>query len=339
MLRKFDEPMADLNGKAVLVTGATGSFGGAFVRRVIESYEPKKLIVFSRDELKQFEMQQRWPPEKYRFMRYFIGDVRDGPRLAMAMNDVDIVIHAAALKHVSAAEYNPFECINTNVIGAENVVRAAIHCGVDRVVALSTDKAANPINLYGASKLASDKIFTAANHLSGAVQTKFSVVRYGNVLGSRGSVIPYFRRLVAEGADHIPITHPEMTRFWLTIEQGVAFVLSCAEMMAGTEVFVPKIPSMKLTDLADCVGRGVPHKTIGVRPGEKIHEVLVTSDDGRNTFDLGDRLVIGPSFRGWPEDVVRANGGKPVGAGFSYTSDANTEWLDKATLRDLLSQI
>lgn len=338
-LRKFDKHSIDLNGKVVFVTGATGSFGNAFVRHVIATCEPKKLIVFSRDELKQFEMQQKWPPEKYPFMRYFIGDVRDYSRLVMAMSGVDIVIHAAALKHVPAAEYNPFECINTNVIGAENVVRSSIQCGVDKVIALSTDKAANPINLYGASKLASDKIFTAANNLSGERQTKFSVVRYGNVLGSRGSVVPFFRRLIEEGADHLPITDAEMTRFWITIEQGVAFVLSCAEMMAGTEIFVPKIPSMKMTDLAEALAPGLPQKIIGIRPGEKIHEVLVSSDDGRNTYDLGDRLVIGPSFLDWPKDVICSNGGVLVEPGFQYTSDTNKEWLDAETLNIWLAEV
>jgi UDP-N-acetylglucosamine 4,6-dehydratase len=326
-----------LNGKSVLVTGATGSFGRQFVRTALEEFNLERLVVFSRDELKQYEMQQD-PGCQSDIMRYFIGDVRDLSRLEMAMRGIDVVIHAAALKQVPAAEYNPFECIRTNVHGAENVVVAAIRSGVQKVVALSTDKAANPINLYGASKLASDKIFTAANNLSGSAQTKFSVVRYGNVLGSRGSVVPYFRRLIAGGTDHIPITDPEMTRFWITVEQGVNFVLSCAAMMAGTEVFVPKIPSMKLTDLAASIAPDLPQRTIGIRPGEKIHEVLVTSDDGRNTFDLGDRLVIGPSFLDWPEDVIRSNGGVPVETGFSYTSDTNSEWLDKATLKEWLAR-
>jgi UDP-N-acetylglucosamine 4,6-dehydratase len=326
--RSFCLPKGLLDDAAVLVTGGTGSFGKAFIKRVLAHYAPAKLIVLSRDELKQYEMQQSPDFSEHRCLRFFIGDVRDRDRLEMAMREVDYVVHAAALKQVPAAEYNPFECIHTNVLGAEHVVQAAIRNGVKRVVALSTDKAANPINLYGASKLASDKIFVAANHLSGTVGTRFSVVRYGNVVGSRGSVIPFFRKLAAEGAEHLPITHPEMTRFWITLPQGVDFVLSCLANMQGGETFVPKIPSMRIVDLARCLAPELPHKVVGIRPGEKLHEVMVPADDSRMTLEMDDRYVIQPAFNWWSRDSYTLNGAKPVEDGFSYTSDSNGDWLD-----------
>ena len=334
--RDFRSPRIDLNDKVVMITGGTGSFGKAFVRMVCAEFKPRKLIVFSRDELKQYEMAQSFPADSLRFMRYFIGDVRDASRLEMAMRGVDYVIHAAALKQVPTAEYNPFECIKTNVFGAENVVNAAISQGVKRVVALSTDKAANPINLYGASKLASDKIFCAAEAMAGDSGTRFSVVRYGNVLGSRGSVAPLFRRLAAEGAADLPITDPRMTRFWITLDQGVNFVLSSLEMMRGSEIFVPKIPSTRTSDLATAVAPGMPHRLVGIRPGEKLHEVMVPEDDARSTVELSDRYVILPGG-----DVRRRAdyldmGGRPVDDGFSYASDKNPEGLDARGLQALL---
>src|ERR1700760_3803132 len=267
-LRDFTQPWLDLNDKSVMVTGGTGSFGKHFVKTVIERYKPRRLVIFSRDELKQYEMQQLFPMEQHPFMRYFIGDVRDRDRLELAMRDIDYVVHAAALKQVPAAEYNPFECIRTNVMGAENVVSAALARNVRKVVALSTDKAANPVNLYGASKLASDKIFVAANNLSGADGPRFSVVRYGNVFGSRGSVVRFFRKLVADGSDHLPITDPRMTRFWITLTQGVNFVLSSMEMTQGGEIFVPKIPSTTIPQLADLICPKMGQKIVGIRPGE-----------------------------------------------------------------------
>lgn len=341
-LRDFSSNIPSLDGKSILVTGGTGSFGKAFIKRVLEQFKPKRLIVFSRDELKQYEMEQEFPQSQYECMRYFIGDVRDYNRLTMALREVDIVVHAAAMKHVSAAEYNPFECIHTNVIGAENIVRASIHCGVEKVIALSTDKAANPINLYGASKLASDKIFTAGNNMSSDT-TRFCVVRYGNVLGSRGSVIPFFQKLIQNGTDHLPITDPRMTRFWITIDQGVSFVLSCLGSMVGAEIFVPKIPSMKITDLAECMGPGLEQRVIGIRPGEKIHEVLITADDGRSTYEFDDRYVIGPSFdcgssgAYWASGDIAAQGGKLVEEGFSYHSDTSDEWLNLDDMKTLLN--
>src|SRR5579872_6149325 len=265
-LRDFSRPWLDLNDKAVLVTGGTGSFGKHFLKTVIAQYKPKRLIVFSRDELKQSEMAQDFPHEKYPFLRYFIGDVRDRDRLELAMRDVDYVIHAAAMKQVPTAEYNPFECIRTNIFGAENLVYAALRRNVRKVIALSTDKAANPVNLYGASKLASDKIFVAANNLSGADGTRFAVVRYGNVVGSRGSVVPFFRKLAAEGATSLPITDERMTRFWITLNQGVNFVLSSMELMRGGEIFVPKIPSTSIVDMAAWVGPHLKRHTVGIRP-------------------------------------------------------------------------
>src|SRR3984957_1931645 len=270
--RDFTQPWLDLNDKAVMITGGTGSFGKHFVKLVIERYKPRRLVIFSRDELKQYEMQQLFPMEQYPYMRYFIGDVRDRDRLELAMRDIDYVIHAAALKQVPTAEYNPFECIRTNVFGAENVVCAALRRNVRKVIALSTEKAANPVNLYGASKLASDKIFVAANNLAGADGTRFAVVRYGNVFGSRGSVVPYFRKLAADGAETLPITDARMTRFWITLTQGVNFVLSSMEMTRGGEIFVPKIASSTIPQLATLVQPGMKQHVVGIRPGEKLHE-------------------------------------------------------------------
>jgi UDP-N-acetylglucosamine 4,6-dehydratase len=337
-LRDFRQPRIDLNGKTILITGGTGSFGRAFVKMVCEEFKPRKLIIFSRDELKQYEMAQVFGQERYPFIRYFIGDVRDAARLDMAMRGVDFVIHAAALKHVTVAEYNPFECIKTNVMGAENVVNAAISQRVKRVVALSTDKAANPINLYGASKLASDKIFCAAEAMAGDAGTRFSVVRYGNVVGSRGSVAPFFQKLVAEGASELPITDERMTRFWITLEQGVNFVLSSLELMQGCEIFVPKIPSLKTTELARAIAPHLPHRVVGIRPGEKLHETMVPEDDARSTVELDDRYVILPDAYSLRRAHYIAHGGRAAADGFSYASDRNPEGLDARGLRTLLAQ-
>src|SRR5665213_2831332 len=335
--RDFSQPWLDLNDKSVLVTGGTGSFGKHFVKTVIDGYKPRRLIVFSRDELKQFEMAQVFPQEKYPFIRYFIGDVRDRDRLELALRDVDYVVHAAALKQVPTAEYNPFECIRTNVFGAENLVYAALRRNVKKVIALSTDKAANPVNLYGASKLASDKIFVAANNLAGADGTKFSVVRYGNVFGSRGSVVPFFRKLVADGVKELPITDARMTRFWITLTQGVNFVLSSMEMTQGGEIFVPKIPSTTIVDLASAVAPNLPHRMVGIRPGEKQHEVMVPEDDARSTIEMSDRYVILPSGHLLRRTDYLDAGGRPVGDGFSYASDRNPEPLDARGLQELLA--
>ncbi|MBI3676324.1 MAG: UDP-N-acetylglucosamine 4,6-dehydratase (inverting) [Proteobacteria bacterium] len=337
-LRDFTQPWLDLNDKAVLVTGGTGSFGKHFVKTVIENYKPRRLVIFSRDELKQYEMQQIFPIEQHPFMRYFIGDVRDRDRLELAMRDIDYVIHAAALKQVPTAEYNPFECIRTNVFGAENVVCAALRRNVRKVVALSTDKAANPVNLYGASKLASDKIFVAANNLSGADGTKFSVVRYGNVFGSRGSVVPFFRKLVAEGAETLPITDERMTRFWITLTQGVNFVLSSMEMTCGGEIFVPKIASTTICDLAALLGPKLGKKIVGIRPGEKLHETMIPADDSRWTVEIEDRFVILASFAAAAREAYIRRGAKPVPEGFAYSSDNNPEQLDARGLQMLLAQ-
>jgi len=335
-LRDFSRPWLDLNDKTVLVTGGTGSFGKHFLKTAIAQYKPRRLIVFSRDELKQFEMAQEFPPEKYPFIRYFIGDVRDKDRLDLALRDVDYVVHAAAMKQVPTAEYNPFECIRTNVFGAENVVTACLRRGVKKVVALSTDKAANPVNLYGASKLASDKIFAAANNLSGADGTRFSVVRYGNVFGSRGSVVPFFKKLAAEGAESLPITDPRMTRFWITLTQGVNFVLSSMEMMRGGEIYVPKIPSTTIPQLATLVSPDLKQHVIGVRPGEKLHETMIPADDAHATLELEDRYVILQGFAGDARELYLHRGGRPVPEGFSYSSDSNPEKLDARGLQTLL---
>ncbi len=337
-VRDFRAPRADLDGRVVLITGGTGSFGRAFVRAVAAEFKPRKLIVFSRDELKQYEMAQEFPADRHPYMRWFIGDVRDASRLDAAMRDVDYVIHAAALKHVTIAEYNPFECIKTNVIGAENVVNAAIRRGVKRVVALSTDKAANPINLYGASKLASDKIFVAAEAMAGDSGTRFSVVRYGNVVGSRGSVAPFFQKLAAEGAADLPITDARMTRFWITLTQGVDFVLSSLELMRGGEIFVPKIPSMRTVELARAIAPGTPHRIVGIRAGEKLHEIMVPEDDARSAVELDDRYVILPSHDVARRQAWLAEGARTLPEGFSYCSDKNPEHLDARGLQALLGQ-
>ncbi len=325
-----------LDGAQILVTGGTGSFGQAFIRRIHEIAKPARTVIYSRDELKQYEMEQGFPRDTVNRLRFFIGDVRDLPRLEMAMRDIDYVIHTAALKQVPAAEYNPFECVHTNVLGAENVVQAAIRNRVKRVIALSTDKASNPINLYGASKLASDKIFTAANHLSGSTKVRFSVVRYGNVIGSRGSVVPLFRRLIAAGAETLPITDPRMTRFWITLREGVDFVLSCLPLMRGGEIFVPKIPSMRITDLATTMAPGLGHQIVGIRPGEKLHETMVTEGDARHTVEMEDRYVIEPSFVWWDRAAFDGSLGTRVPEDFRYASDDNPDWLRPERLKDLL---
>jgi UDP-N-acetylglucosamine 4,6-dehydratase len=335
-LRDFSQPWMDLNDKAVLVTGGTGSFGKHFLKTVIARYKPRRLIVFSRDELKQFELAQEFPIEQYPFIRYFIGDVRDRDRLELALRDVDFVVHAAAMKQVTTAEYNPFECIRTNVFGAENVVSACLRRGVKRVVALSTDKAANPVNLYGASKLASDKIFVAANNLAGSDGTRFSVVRYGNVFGSRGSVVPFFKKLIEGGAESLPITDARMTRFWITLSQGVNFVLSSMEMMRGGEIYVPKIPSTTIPDVARMLDPAKAQHVIGIRPGEKLHETMIPADDAHCTVELDDRYVILQSFANAARDAYLHRGAKPVPEGFSYSSDSNPEKMDARGLHALL---
>jgi UDP-N-acetylglucosamine 4,6-dehydratase/5-epimerase len=338
VLRDFSQPWLDLNDKTVMVTGGTGSFGKHFLKTVIERYKPKRLIIFSRDELKQFEMAQDYSPERYPFIRYFIGDVRDRDRLELALRDVDYVIHAAALKQVPTAEYNPLECIRTNVFGAENVVYAALRRNVRKVIALSTDKAANPVNLYGASKLASDKIFVAANNLAGADGTRFSVVRYGNVAGSRGSVIPFFKKLADDGAKSLPITDERMTRFWITLTQGVNLVLSSMEMMRGGEIFVPKIPSTTITQLASLVGPKLKQHKVGVRPGEKLHETMIPADDARWTVETDDRYIILASFAAAAREAYLNRGAKPVAEDFQYSSDTNPEKLGVRGLQALLAQ-
>lgn len=328
------------NEKSILITGATGSFGRKAVETLLTQYQPRRLAVLSRDELKQFDMQQDFPDTRYPALRYFLGDVRDGERLVEAFSGVDYVIHAAAIKQVPAAEYNPIECIKTNIHGAENVIRAAIKCGVQKVVALSTDKAANPINLYGATKLASDKLFVAANNMAGGHKTRFSVVRYGNVIGSRGSVVPFFKRLLSEGCEALPITDERMTRFWITLEQGVDFVIKSFERMQGGEIFVPKIPAMKIVNLADAMAPGMPHRIIGIRPGEKLHETMCPADDSHLTVEFGDHFVIKPTINFTdPRDyLVNALGekGQPVSLGFHYSSDNNPDQLSKGQLLEII---
>ena len=331
----YEGSLIDLNGKSILVTGGTGSFGKSFLRYVVRNYQPKRLIVYSRDELKQFDLQHYPEFRDHDALRFFLGDVRDLPRLEMAMRDVDYVVHAAALKQIPAAEYNPMETVKTNIHGAENVVQAALRTGVRRVIALSTDKAANPINLYCATKLSSDKIFAAANNFSGSDGARFSVVRYGNVVGSRGSVIPFFKQLVASGARSLPITDERMTRFWITVEQGVQFVLSSMSMMRGGEIFVPKLPSMRVIDIARAMAPDLDVHVIGIRPGEKLHEAMITEDDARYTVELSDRYVILPVT----DDTLRAHYGKTakeVDPAFHYVSNVNDHWLDADGLHRLL---
>ena len=314
--------------KAILVTGGTGSFGQRFIRTLLADYKLRRVVVYSRDELKQFDMQQSL---NSREMRYFIGDVRDYDRLRMAMREVDFVVHAAAMKQVPAAEYNPMECIKTNVHGAENIIRAAIDNGVARVIALSTDKAANPINLYGATKLCSDKLFVAANNVAGTHPARFSVVRYGNVVGSRGSVVPFFRKLIEEGASELPITDERMTRFWITLEEGVDFVLQSFRRMHGGELFVPKIPSMRITDLAEAMAPGKPKRVVGIRPGEKLHEIMCPKDDYHLTLEFDDHFVVQPTITFSRSINYRENGlgekGVPVPDEFEYHSGTNEHFL------------
>jgi UDP-N-acetylglucosamine 4,6-dehydratase len=342
-LGRFSPKTLDLDGKVILVTGGTGSFGRRFIETVLRRASPRKVIIYSRDELKQSDMQmelrEQFDEATYGKLRFFIGDVRDRERLTLALRGVDIVIHAAALKQVPAAEYNPSECIHTNIMGAENVVWASLTNHVRQVVALSTDKACNPINLYGATKLASDKTFVAANNLSGDIGTRFAVVRYGNVVGSRGSVVPLYKRLLAQGATELPITDPRMTRFWITLNEGVEFVLSSLELMRGGEIFVPKIPSMTMPDLVKAMSPDAGIKVIGIRPGEKLHEMMISADDARATVELADRYVIEPTFVEYPrEPFAAADGAKPVAEGFSYSSDSNDDWLSAAGLDAMLAE-
>jgi UDP-N-acetylglucosamine 4,6-dehydratase len=322
----------ELDDKVILVTGGTGSFGKKFADRVLRDFNPRKLIIYSRDEFKQVVMAEKVTDPRVRF---FIGDVRDRDRLEIALRDVDIVIHAAALKHVPVAEYNPMECVKTNVDGAQNVVFASLRTKVRKVIALSTDKACNPINLYGATKLASDKIFIASNNLSGYNGPRFAVVRYGNVIGSRGSVVPFFSKLIANGADHLPITDERMTRFWITLDEGVQFVLSGLVKMHGGELFVPKIPSMKIVDLAGVMAPHLRLKVIGIRPGEKLHEVMITEDDARNCLDIGDRYVLLSEIRAGEAGYFGK--GRPVAMDFRYASDKNESWLDESALKRMLA--
>lgn len=327
----------NLDDKSILITGGTGSFGRSLLSKLLNEYSPRRVIVLARGEYNHYELQNTLTKEERDKVRFFIGDVRDLDRLVMAFRGVDVVIHAAAQKQVPLAEYNPFECIRTNVIGAENIVQAAIRTDVQHVLALSTDKAVNPINLYGASKLASDKIFIAANNLSSQSETKFSVVRYGNVLGSRGSVIPFFKKLLTDGATELPITDERMTRFWITLEQAVEFTLSCLDLMRGGEVFVPKIPSMKITDLIEAMAPGIALNNIGIRPGEKLHEIMITDHNSRHTIDMGDRYAIEPELHFWPRRSFAKDGYNSVVDGFEYVSDKNTEWLSVEELRDIIA--
>ena len=331
-------PNPELNGKSILVTGGTGSFGKEFVKTILLKYpEIKKLVVFSRDELKQFEMAQEYPNSTYDAIRYFIGDVRDLNRLKRAFEGIDVVIHAAALKQIPAAEYNPIECIKTNILGAENVIEAALDNGVSSVIALSTDKAAAPVNLYGATKLCSDKLFVAANNMKGKREIKFSVVRYGTVMGSRGSVIPFFLNARANGT--LPITHPEMTRFNISLQEGVSLVLYAIENAVGGEIFVPKLPSYKILDVAEAIAPTIPTKTVGIRPGEKLHEDMITENDSLLTVEFKDHYIILPGTGQHKfDDIIRKEKGQMVDPGFRYNSGTNSNWLTVAKIRDLVTK-
>jgi len=322
--------------KSILITGGSGSFGRMYIRTILRRFRPRRLIVYSRDELKQFEMQHEFNDP---CMRFFLGDVRDRDRLIQATRGVDFIIHAAAMKQVPASEYNPTECIRTNISGAENVIAAALANDVDKVIALSTDKAASPINLYGATKLVSDKLFVAANNMAGNHRTRFAVVRYGNVVGSRGSVLPYFQKLLAEGAEALPITDPRMTRFWISLQQGVDFVLTNFQRMQGGEIFIPKIPSIRIMDLAESIAPGLPTKEVGVRPGEKLHEVMCPADDSHLTYAFDDHYVIAPTIRFHSLDADFAYNrlgefGALVPTGFEYNSATNPHFLTVEEIRD-----
>ena len=329
--------MTDFQNKSILITGGTGSFGNQFVQYLLDNHKPKKIIIYSRDELKQFEMQQIFSQS---CMRYFIGDVRDKERLITAMKGVDYVVHAAALKQVPAAEYNPNECIKTNINGAQNVIDASIAIDVSRVIALSTDKAANPVNLYGATKLASDKLFVAANNISGATGPRFSVVRYGNVVGSRGSVVPYYRKLLQENCESLPVTHPEMTRFWITLDEGVKFVVKSFSRMQGGEVFVPKIPSVRIIDLVEAMSGKKEFNVIGIRPGEKLHEIMVPEEMAHHTIEFSDHYVIAPAITFFDKTLDYFNNklgesGVAAESKFEYHSGTNSEFLSVDELRNL----
>lgn len=325
------------NNKSILVTGGTGSFGKRFTAYLIKHYSPKKIIIYSRDELKQFEMQQHFNAP---CMRYFIGDVRDKERLISAMRDVDYVVHAAALKQVPAAEYNPNECIKTNIYGAQNVIDAAIENDVSRVIALSTDKAANPVNLYGATKLASDKLFVAANNISGAKGPRFAVVRYGNVVGSRGSVVPFFHQLLKEGIKKLPVTHEEMTRFWITLDEGVEFVIQNFQRMYGGEIYVPKIPSIRIIDLVESISGNRDYEVVGIRPGEKLHEVMVPEEMAHHSMEFDDHYVITPAITFFDKNINYLQNklgetGQPVCDKFEYHSGTNPHFLSVDELKAL----
>lgn len=338
----IDRLAPSINGKSILVTGGTGSFGQHFVKTLLEKFKPKRLVIFSRDELKQFEMAQKFPESKYPCLRYFIGDVRNRDRIIRACAGVDTIVHAAAMKHITAAEYNPTECIATNIMGAENIIDAAIMHDVGHVVALSTDKAANPINLYGATKLCSDKLFVAANNFAGKHRTRFAVVRYGNVVGSRGSVVPFFKRLVAEGKSVLPITDPEMTRFVITLDEGVGFVLTALNEMTGGETFVPKLPSVKIMDLIPLILTSGKHEVIGIRPGEKLHEVMIPYEESRNCIDMGKYYVLQPTHHWWNvsafKEKVRASG-RAVTEPFEYSSRTNEWRLTKLEMKILVDSV
>jgi UDP-N-acetylglucosamine 4,6-dehydratase len=321
------------DGSSILITGGTGSFGKAFLSRVLDAHNPARVAIYSRDELKQYEMKQTHGDDPR--VRFFIGDIRDRDRLEMAMHGVDYVVHAAALKQVDTAEYNPMEYVKTNILGSENVMLASINAGVKKVVALSTDKASSPVNLYGATKLTADKLFISGNHYSYARGTKFSVVRYGNVMGSRGSVIPFFRRL-AEAGEPLPITDLRMTRFWITLPQAVEFVIDSFEEMDGGELYVPRIPSMRVTDLAEAIAPGAPLAEVGIRPGEKLHEEMISPEDARRTVCQPDRYVVGPTLAEW---TYREPEGDMAPDGFRYTSDSNDEWLSVADLRRMIVEL
>ena len=325
--------MTVLDGSSILITGGTGSFGKAFLDALLTQHSPRRIGIFSRDELKQYELKEQWGKDAR--VRFFLGDIRDRDRLESALHGVDYVVHAAALKQVDTAEYDPMEYVKTNILGSENVIQASMAAGVKKVVALSTDKASSPVNLYGATKLTADKLFISSNHFSFARGTTYSVVRYGNVMGSRGSVIPLFKRLAAEGSP-IPITDMRMTRFWITLPQAVNFVISCFDDMQGGELYVPRIPSMKVVDLAEAIAPGCELQEIGIRPGEKLHEEMISSEDARRTLRRGDRYVVMPTLAEWGYTNTNGDG---VAEAFSYTSDTNDQWLSVEDLRALLEQI